>query len=262
MAEKEDKPVVQHLSVTQLQSYLRCPKAYEFRYVDKVIIPAPGVSAMGTAYHKTVANVLYFVRDNTPYTRSFVADMFDANWNAVLKERLAIGEEDGEISPVEDFYWGDEPPGKLKDQGYRCTLAYAFKFAPSVNPVEIEAGKEAQLEGIKFLYVCDVIEPLTIRDHKIKSRVFSEIDLQNSLQAAFYSLFENKQLVYDVALREKAEIKPQPANPLFTADFLTTVAKRVWQGIQSGVFPPNPNGWWCSEKWCGYWRICRGRGSS
>jgi hypothetical protein len=24
--------------------------------------------------------------------------------------------------------------------------------------------------------------------------------------------------------------------------------------IQTGVFPPtNPDNWWCSERWCGYW---------
>jgi len=24
--------------------------------------------------------------------------------------------------------------------------------------------------------------------------------------------------------------------------------------IKTGIFPPtNPDSWWCSEKWCGYW---------
>jgi len=28
--------------------------------------------------------------------------------------------------------------------------------------------------------------------------------------------------------------------------------------MKTGIAPPRPGGWWCSEKWCGYWPMCRG----
>lgn len=38
--------------------------------------------------------------------------------------------------------------------------------------------------------------------------------------------------------------------------------ERVRQSIQmleSGVYPMNVGGWWCSEKYCKWWSVCRGR---
>jgi hypothetical protein len=35
-------------------------------------------------------------------------------------------------------------------------------------------------------------------------------------------------------------------------DRITVAAK----SIETGLFPPSTDGWWCSKKWCGYWDTC------
>ena len=32
---------------------------------------------------------------------------------------------------------------------------------------------------------------------------------------------------------------------------------QIAQQMKTGNAPPNPNGWWCSPKWCGYWDLCK-----
>jgi hypothetical protein len=34
----------------------------------------------------------------------------------------------------------------------------------------------------------------------------------------------------------------------------------IAKAIRADAFPRNPTGWWCSEKWCGYWGRCMGKG--
>lgn len=36
------------------------------------------------------------------------------------------------------------------------------------------------------------------------------------------------------------------------------MVEELGQQIHSGLLPPNPTGWWCSPKWCGYYEKCKG----
>jgi len=40
--------------------------------------------------------------------------------------------------------------------------------------------------------------------------------------------------------------------------WLFGLIREVWHGIEAGVFPPNPETWKCSPRYCEYWGICRG----
>jgi len=39
-------------------------------------------------------------------------------------------------------------------------------------------------------------------------------------------------------------------------DRLVRLLDRTIRDITEGHFMPNPNGWWCSKSWCGYWDRC------
>ena len=40
-------------------------------------------------------------------------------------------------------------------------------------------------------------------------------------------------------------------------DWFSGLVDDVSRGINAAVFPPNPNGWHCSQKFCGYWNRCQ-----
>jgi hypothetical protein len=42
-------------------------------------------------------------------------------------------------------------------------------------------------------------------------------------------------------------------------DWLFIKARQAIDEIESGRFPISPNGWWCSNKYCKYWAVCRGK---
>lgn len=49
-----------------------------------------------------------------------------------------------------------------------------------------------------------------------------------------------------------------PARTEHQLDKFYDLVTRVARGIQAGVFLPAPDGaWWCSEKWCQFWRVCK-----
>jgi hypothetical protein len=50
--------------------------------------------------------------------------------------------------------------------------------------------------------------------------------------------------------------KPFVVEPIH-AEFLFRVARPVLRAINAGIFPPNPNGWWCSAQFCQFYESCR-----
>ncbi len=43
-----------HISVSQVKSYLRCPLIYKFRWIDKIIIPPTSSITLGRSIHSTL----------------------------------------------------------------------------------------------------------------------------------------------------------------------------------------------------------------
>jgi len=41
--------------------------------------------------------------------------------------------------------------------------------------------------------------------------------------------------------------------------WLLNLIEQAGKAIASGIFYPNPNGWHCSPRYCGYWDRCMGR---
>ena len=254
---------IDHISPTQINMILRCPKQWEFRYVKGLKLPPSGAMVLGSAYHEGIAESFRYViaegqQATYPHTLDIALDAFDTTFERIKSEHMV--REDDEDMPFDEIKW-EEAPGKLKDIGVRLVTYYEEFTAPTITPIAVEQKEFIIVTDVPIHMVVDLETEQKLVDHKVKGRRFSESDLAQDIQATAYWMAKDKQLEFHVGLKNHAHVIVQPANR--TAQdaqfFVTELVPKVWQQIQSGVFPPNPVGWHCSENWCGYWNLCKGR---
>jgi len=100
----------EHVSVTQLKMYLRCPLQYFFRYGCGLKVPPTGDMLLGRTVHQAISdNYKQKLMSYEDLSLSDMTDIFDYHWEQETKE--------AEFKPNED-------PGKLKDQGIDLIKTY------------------------------------------------------------------------------------------------------------------------------------------
>ena len=251
--------MIDHLSPTQISMFLRCQKQYEFRYIRGIKIPPSGAMVLGFAYHEGLAERFKYVLANYTQPHPLLAiDTFDTSFERIKSEHLVLDDE--EALPFDEIEWETEP-GALKDIGVKLLTIYEDKIAPTILPVSVEEKETLDIDGIPLVTITDLTTTDKIIDHKVKGRRFSEDDLRRDIQATGYWVTKGKPLEFHVALKTKQptiEIQETVRTDDDAQNFYELVTI-VWQAIQSGIFPPNPVGWHCNPKWCGYWDLCRYR---
>jgi len=254
---KTDK---KHLSATQLNMFLRCPQQYYYRYLEGLKIRPSGAMVQGRAWHKALeANYEQKIESDTDLPLSDMQDIFADQFDeGVEKEEIAFQE--------------NENPGKLKDQGVTIVETHHKVIAPDVHPVMVEQEFRVSL-GDDFPYdllgYWDLVDrDNVIIDNKAYSKTPSQGDLDKDIQLTVYSLgFRTSQNRIEKELRLDAVIKNKTpkAVQLKTSrtnndcKWLLGLIEKVAEAVQSGLFYPNPLGWSCSPKYCGYYDKCKNR---
>jgi len=256
----ERRPQKRQLSYTQLNMFLRCPRQYEYRYVHGLKVPPSGAMVQGRVWHQTVEfNYRQKIHSDRDLAlgemQEFFVNQFDA---ALASEEVAF--EPG------------EKPGQLKDQGTAIVAAHHKSIAPAVRPLLVEEHFTVSLgEDFPFdlVGVWDVVEhDGTIADTKAYRKTPQQEDLDKDLQFTLYALgFRATRGEIEPGLRMDAIIKTRnpSAVQLYTkrtnADcrWLLGLLEQVGQAIASGICYPNPNGWHCRPRFCGYWDRCMRR---
>ena len=247
-----------YLSFTQLNMFLRCPRQYEFRYIDGLKIPPSGAMVQSRVWHETLENnYRQKITSDTDLPLPDMQEFFAARYDEVL------GNEEVQFE-------GDENPARLKDQGVSIVSTHHKIIAPRVRPAIVEEKFLISL-GEDFPYelmgIWDLVEADgTIVDNKAYKRTPSQKDIDRDLQFTLYSLgYRASKKEIEKGIRMDAVIKnKQPrAVQLRTSRtnedcrWLLSLIEKVVQAIQGGTFYPNPSGWHCSPKFCGYWEKCK-----
>jgi hypothetical protein len=269
-----DLPVA-HLSVSSVREFERCPlKWYRRRILGEPEISASGPQIVGSAIHRAEADSyqsridtgrLYPVRD--------VKDRYSDAFNLAREEAEAIGAVD----------WDDERPGRVKDTGLAVLERYHSLVAPTVVPVNTERRYDVAFEGLNWTFRgyldLEVATTWGSEVADLKSRAPTKgiikapeaaVDLQVS-----GNLFARRAEGDPAAgfqfhnLVRAPRAKLTPAHLLITpahrtdaeldafAARLMHVAWMIEQCAQADRWPPAmPDSWWCSERFCGYWRSC------
>ena len=251
--------LIKHLSYTQLNMYLRCPRQYEYRYIEKKIYPPKARLCQGRAFHSTQEDGFskklgYKKGYKTSDLKILFAEFFD-----------------DEVRKQDPIFEEDDTHGKLLDQGVSAVGVYGREKACRIWPKQVEMPFEITFSNTALTFK-GRIDLIDVRDRlidmKLRRRRYSEKDIMTDLQMTSYFVgfreifsYDPSFLGFDVTLLQK-EVKfervPVARDSRNVRNFLDTVAG-ISRAIQSGIFYPNTTGYLCSPDWCGYWDICQER---
>jgi hypothetical protein len=254
----------QHISVSGLQMHQRCPKQYEFRYVEGLKIP-PGVAQIrGRAFHGGIAHNFrqkVGTRQDLPLdeVQGATAEQVDSEFAGevfLLPEEKTVG-----VSKLKAV---------TKDEAVRMIGKHHAEIAPAIQPVMVEQKITLRPDPEKFpaeiVGVLDLADEQDfIRDNKTASKTPNADAAQASQQLTTYALLfraktgrKERGVALDTVVMTKAgTLSVNVQESTRDGQDIERLKNRMQialAAIKTGIFPPaNPDSWWCSEKWCGYW---------
>lgn len=262
--------VKDYISVSELQMAQRCLVQHDFRYRQGLYM-APGIAQIrGTGFHAGVS------RNFTQKVRSYV-DLPKDEVLAATAEAV-----DGEFQKEVHFTPAERTVGvarlrdQTKDVAVRMANFYHDKVAPWVQPEMVERkitfSPDPDKYPFKMMGVLDLVKRVgatrVIEDLKTTSKSPDSTAATKSQQLTMYSLLyraltgeeETAVALSHIVISEAGDVKHVHQIGSRDLEDIQIFVRRLAAAhriIQAGVvLPTNPENWWCSEKWCGYWAIC------
>lgn len=157
-------------------------------------------------------------------------------------------------------------------EGYDCTLVGVIDVQEErgrITTDNAELGTAAPLESAEVIVT---LVPSRVSDTKTTRKSLNQNDVDTSSQLTTYSMAVEvidgsppDEVGLDILI-DKSQLKTPkaPVTKRLTSSrdeedtrALLARVERAVTVIDSGIVTPAPPGaWWCSEKWCGYWKIC------
>ena len=241
------------LSVSQVRTYLRCPRQYEYIYINKMRPPVTCSLLLGRAFHKAIEEANRAKMETGEIlSNDDVKDAFSQMWD---REKAEVEWEEG------------EDQDQLKDHGLAMTSHYYEQVGQKLRPLMIEQGTTVDIEGVPVKVVIDLVErDGKIRDFKTAKRTPAKDEADRSIQLSTYAMAYREMtgehesgaaLDYTVSLKGGPKIT-QLETQIDDARLERTKAliKGVAQAISSGMFYPVEEGFSCS--FCSFRDLCKG----
>jgi hypothetical protein len=255
MAEKTKKPT---LSDTAFRMLMRCGMQYFWRYIEGIRIP-PGISmAIGTATDVSVTTDLTF-KKNTGKLRiedelkDIARDALNGTWTKGVR---LVGDELKESQK--------KLKGEAVDDAVALSVLHHKEIAPTIEPVDLQRFWRLELENYPYDLAgrFDIEERDRLRDTKTTAKSPTWDEAHKSDQLTIYALAHKvtkgtvpTKLSLDYLIRTKVPkqvvLETQRTEEDFQAIF--RLYEKSLKIIEAGAFMPSRDGWWCSDKWCGYW---------
>lgn len=250
-------------SHSQYSLFKKCGKAYAFRYCEGMKLQPRGAMFKGSMVHKGAEFSLTSVLEtkaapSLEEARAFVADNFEA-------EKATVASWDD-----------DENDGVAKDITLRAYGAYHQHGLPKMHPTQVEEGFAIHFGGVPTIGYVDLIDRvkefddagdpgrLVLSDLKYSSASWSQDEADREPQ---FTLYAKATGVLDIRVDNVVSLKKGPEFKQRSSTRTPTQIAVLEEDyadtadlIRKGVFPMAPiDSWQCTEKWCGYWTMCRGR---
>ncbi|MBI5543814.1 MAG: PD-(D/E)XK nuclease family protein [Deltaproteobacteria bacterium] len=259
-----------YTSVSQVKTYLRCPRQFELKYVRGVpaaFLPAPLV--FGSAFHSALAAYYGEMEvSGMPLRRDHVLDVFRTEWARALDGPVPLQVDEEEDAAT-----------SLVDKGVSMLHAFVEHAEKNLEGVTVEAVEssfavvihdpdsgeplEEQLVGTMDLVVLDHGQRVVV-EHKTSAKKYSADQLRYDLQLTGYKIAARQAGMGDVGLRFQVITKAKvPAVQVVDVarddqdeeDFVRT-AVGVLRAIDAGVSYPVRSTWMCRS--CQYAHACAG----
>ena len=272
-----------YLSASAVNTLLKCPRQYEFRYVEGLSKPANKSLALGSVTHEAFETYYQdYLTTNERFTGRQLAEL---TLDAIIPDWLEDNETDMTDNDRNDI--NKVVPDIVEN--------YADKVGAYITPVSTEQEVLFTLEcGVPMKAYIDLVRVRGengrgIVDYKTSGKAWTLTRLQNSLQFMLYSYATG---IPDVQIQNI--VVPTKGRKISVADsfrvsdpintggsysydvgtgfhvfghafadtqkqYLEALIERCARLITSGIFTPcGPDNWWCSPTWCDYWPLCRG----
>jgi len=244
---------IDHLSVSQVNTFSRCELQWFFRYVEGLKIVPNSALIRGKAVHEGLSEIYTCMKVQEQYIPERIIDL--------VVDYVTHADDNEEVN------W-DKPKDTIKDVSVKLVNTYIQeKYPESISPSEIENVEEKiehnlftdEGDEVPIVGYPDLILGSRIIDFKTSSRKPREIDTQYKFQTAFYTTVTNKKVIELQYLITKKE--PEIITLFTKADktikaisrmvFMNTF-KKVRSSIRSGNFLPTGifHPWAC--KYCAY----------
>lgn len=266
MSTAAEKP---HISATQYTMVARCPEQYRRRYICGERIP-PGIALLqGSAFH---VGVEVNMRQKIESREDLPAPEIVEAAAAGFEERVAGGYV---LSDEESARGAALVLGNAKDQLAGLMWCHAVEQAPDYQPVAVEHKTRILFPHAThdMLAVTDLRDDQgRVVDFKTAGKKPPQADADTSVQLTIYAAAYQietgqppSEVRLDVVTKTKMPRRHVLPSQRDRGDYvallsrinamLATIAAFTEKGVEP--WPAAPVGaWWCSGKFCGYWRSC------
>lgn len=226
---------------------MRCGKQYYFRYIENIKSPPAVAMIQGTSVHK--AQELNM--------RQKIESFADLPTSDVLDCASTVFE--SEADNIEKW---DVDRGEAKDTVISIARLSMETHQPLIQPIEVEATYDVKCGNDTLKVVIDLVDTDGfIRDAKVVGKTKSQSDTDNDLQLSIYSWATRmKDVAFDCHVKTKIPKIVTIKSKRTESDWrkVEQLVPAIIEGINKEVFlPADPTSWACSEKFCGYWHICK-----
>lgn len=246
------------ISVSAINMLLRCGRQYKFRYIDGLKIRPVGSLVLGKAFHITIAeNFRQKLITEKDLSHQDLTDIFKVKFEDYIKE--AEIKEDGIIWQEED------KKEKCYEDGNKLVVLARQESMPLILPDLVE--HQFVLDNFNFKGYVDLLDKEnTLIEFKTASKSPPTTTTTADIQIMGYSLFQKYRKPDKKPMARKESFVRLKTPKRVIQEYQVTDFERQWfldivkiaqQLIDNNIYIPNPNGWHCSEKWCGYYNICR-----
>lgn len=245
--------VIDHLSVSQINTFSRCEFQWYFRYVEEKKITPSSALVRGKAVHLGLADIYASKKDSDKFNSDKVLGL--------ISDYVEHSDDEEEV------VW-DKPKNKTKDCAVGLVRTYIDKKYPDmIKSSDIERVEEKLIhnlftdkgEKLKIIGYPDLILTDRVVDFKTKSRKVNKISMDYKFQTAFYTTATDKDTIELQYLINK---KTPEINTLYTDidKAIKTISRNIFiktyskikASLQSGNFLPTGifHPWACG--YCGY----------
>ena len=243
----------EYLSISQVDMYQRCARQYWFRYVEGIIRPPSVALVEGSSHHVGLeSNNKQKIESHEDMKEKEVVEVFAETFSEKCKE-------------VED--WEGDTKDTVIARGKGLIKTYMADVSPSIQPVAVEEQFRIDLDidgdTVPVTGYIDLEQDTGLSDYKVVGRTKSQSDADNSLQLSVYGAAKDVKRAEFICLVKTKKPKVERVPTIMTkkrSAWAAEICSSVARAISAGVFPPcDPASWACSERFCGYWHLCRGK---
>lgn len=248
---------VDHLSFSSVSTYLRCPRQWAYSYLEQLRRP-PGVALIkGGAVDKAAThNLQQKIDSHADLPRNDVLEVAEDAF------RSSVDKEGG----PSEINWDGGNQARALDSVIGLTEVHMLHHAPRIQPAYVQLELHRELPGGRdFMGFIDyVTTDSVVGDVKTGNKRMGQENADGDLQPSAYAFLINEPIAFefarviDTGTRRYEEVV-ETGRDKRAIDWFGGLVADVEKGIDAGVFPPNPNGWHCSRKFCGFYDRCMGQ---